>query len=134
MKTLLVSALLAVGAVLSGCSSNNTASPVTTTGAGTVPQDGPCSSDTDCEDTLVCGYAVNDAGTSCPTKGICIAMGPCTTELVCPCGGTAMVSACVTPTFATVPISPAGNCPASGDGGSTTPAGDASPGGATSGG
>ena len=110
MKTLLVSVLFALVGVsaVNGCSSSTTPALVTTTDSGTVQQDQPCSQTSDCESPLVCGYpVVNDAGT-CPSTGVCVTTAPCTYMTVCPCGGTSYVNACVTSTYATAPISPAG--------------------------
>jgi hypothetical protein len=128
MKTLLVTAFLALATVatagLGGCSSDNSGALVTNT-SGSVPQGGACATTDDCEPNggLSCAYALNDAGTACPTKGVCVALGPFTVEEVCACGGKVYQEAYVNANYSTV--APGGSCPAQAEGGTTTPTGDA---------
>jgi hypothetical protein len=128
MKTLFASAFLAVAVsavtaltAVTGCSSDNS-STLVTDASGSVGDGQPCGSTADCETNLTCAYPVLDAGKSCPTQGVCIALGPFTAETVCPCGGTVYETAWVTPTYTTVPLG-GSNCttgPVT-DGGGTTP-------------
>jgi hypothetical protein len=136
MKTLLVSVLFAVA--VGACSSDNSSTLATSSG-GTVPQGGACSQSTDCESGgLTCAYAINSVNGSaagCSAKGVCVAMGQCDYQLVCPCNSSTLANVCVTPTYSTIPINSSGTCSGGGsEGGTTTPPADASTGGATSGG
>jgi ABC-type Fe3+-hydroxamate transport system substrate-binding protein len=121
MKTLLVTAFLAVA--ISACSSD-TSSPLATNSQGTIPQGGVCSQTSDCEPNggLSCGFPVNDAGSTCPTTGVCVALGPYSVLTVCSCGKDPVaITANVTPTYSSAPIGP-GPCGISEDGGGTTTA------------
>ncbi|MGO9000134.1 MAG: hypothetical protein ACLQVI_42950 [Polyangiaceae bacterium] len=133
MKTLLVSVLFAVA--VGACSSDNSSTLATTAG-GTVPQGGACTQSTDCESGgLTCAYAINSVNGSaagCKATGVCVAMGQCDYELVCPCNSSTLANVCVTPTYSSVPINPSGCAGGGGgDSGTTTtpPAGDAATGG-----
>ena len=118
MKTLLVTAFLAVA--IGACSSDNSSTLVTSS-AGTVPQGGACSSSSDCEPNggLSCAYPVNDAGTTCPTQGVCVSLGPISVYNCIPCGGKVPVSVEVTPNYSSVPLGGA-QCPLPNEDGGTT--------------
>jgi hypothetical protein len=103
MKTLLVTAFLAAFAV-AACSSDTTP-PLVTNAVGTAQQGAACTSSSDCEAPLECGFPTHpDGGGVCPTTGQCVAMGPCSIETYCPCSPDAggPVNACVSPLFSNV--------------------------------
>jgi len=126
MKTLLVTALLAVClAATAACSSDNS-STLVTNAAGTTPQGGTCSTSADCETPLQCGFAIyGDAGV-CPTSGVCTSFGSSSVLAACSCGSPSVeISVTENPLYSTSPINPTASCGAATSEGGAPPATDA---------
>jgi hypothetical protein len=138
MKTLLVTALLAVSFLATACSSDNSSNLVTNA-LGTTPQGGSCTSSSQCESPLQCGFAIySDAG-ACPSTGICTSFGGSSVLTACSCASPSVaISVTQNAVYASQPINPTATCSGavSGEGGAPTTTGgtDASAGGATTGG